>query len=66
MQDRQTYRSTLQHAVAIAGGRLFLAARMHVGVTRLRRWLEGREAIPDGVFLRAVDVIFDGYARKRH
>ncbi len=65
MPDRQTYRKTLKHAAAIAGGRLFLAARLRVGVAQLRRWLEGDETIPDVTFLHAVDVIFESYGVKK-
>lgn len=63
MKDQQTYRQTLRHALAIAGGPVFLAAQLNVGVAELTRWVHGEDAIPDGVFLHAVDVIESGYAR---
>lgn len=42
---------------------MFLAAQLNVGVAELTRWVHGEDAIPDGVFLHAVDVIESGYAR---
>ena len=64
MKYQDTYRQTLRHALAIAGGPAFLAAKLNVGVAELTRWLHGEDSFPDGAFLHAVDVIELGYARR--
>jgi len=56
--DRQeTYRNTLQYALAIAGSELNLSVRLKVTMSKLRIWLDGIEAVPDAAFLDAVDVV---------
>ena len=57
MEQGETYRSTLQYALAIAGSELVLAARLRVPVAVLRGWLAGVDPVPDRAFLDAVDLI---------
>ena len=57
MDQRETYRNTLQYALAIAGSELALAVRLRVTQAELTLWVDGREPVPDTVFLKAVDVI---------
>ena len=57
MDQRETYRQTLQYALSIAGSELALAARLKVTPGKLKNWLSGIEAVPDQAFLDAVDVI---------
>jgi len=57
MSTREPYRNTLTYALALVGGRYELAARLNVGVQVLDNWLSGIEAVPDRVFMAAVDVI---------
>jgi len=57
MSTRDTYRNTLTHAFAIAGGEIALAALMNVTVAQIENWLNGIDDIPDRVFLDAVDVV---------
>lgn len=61
MASQQTYQHTLRHAVALVGGDSYLAARLHVRLSNLRRWLRGADSIPDLVFLQAIDIIVDAY-----
>lgn len=52
-----TYRATLQYAVAIAGGISQLAEHLKVTQPQLENWIAGVGDIPDRTFLAAVDVI---------
>jgi hypothetical protein len=57
MPQRETYRKTLEQAAAIAGGELNLSVRLKVPMSILQNWLAGSDAVPDDVFLAAVDLI---------
>ncbi len=57
---RNRYTETLYCAAATIGGTDRLAAFLNVPRARLFRWLAGEEALPDQVFLDALDVIADG------
>ena len=57
MDQVETYRSTLQYALVLAGSELALSVRLRVPLGTLRNWLEGIEPIPDRAFLDAVDVV---------
>jgi len=57
VEQRATYRNTLQYALAIAGSELALSARLGATISLVKRWLNGTEPIPDSAFLDAVDVI---------
>lgn len=57
MDRRETYRTTLQYAVGIAGSELALAVRLKVAVGLLENWLHGIDEAPANAFLSAVDVI---------
>ena len=47
----------LQAACEIAGGEDALAERLGIGPTLLARFISGRRTLPDGLLLKAVDVI---------
>jgi hypothetical protein len=57
MDERETYRATLQYAVEIAGSEPALAARLNVPLGLLKNWLDGIAEAPTSAFLDAVDVI---------
>ena len=57
MAQRETYRKTLQHALAVAGGEFNLSVRLKVPATKLRDWLSGVAPVPDQAFLDAVDLL---------
>jgi hypothetical protein len=48
---------TLQRAAQALGGSDALAVELGVSPRQLDRWLAGEEAVPDDIFLRAVDLI---------
>ena len=48
---------TLHRACLIVGGARALAHQLSVSVAQVERWLTGGEPVPDGVFLRAVDIV---------
>jgi hypothetical protein len=50
---------TLRRAARLLGGVDALARKLKVSTWRLEAWLNGQEAVPDDVFLRAVDLIED-------
>jgi hypothetical protein len=51
------YARTLERAAVLVGGMDQLARHLHVTPSHLARWLAGKEPVPPGVFLRAVDLI---------
>jgi hypothetical protein len=51
------YLRALQRAAELAGGPAALAVRLNMPVTRIERWLEGREPVPVPVFLETVDLL---------
>ena len=55
----QTGREVLSRAARKAGGLEQLSAQLGVSVRVLTYWLAGHEAVPDAVFIRALDVILD-------
>jgi DNA-binding transcriptional regulator YdaS (Cro superfamily) len=57
VDHRETYRTTLQYAVAIAGSEFALAIRLRVPLGLLQNWLNGVSEAPASAFLGAVDVI---------
>lgn len=57
MDHRETYRTTLQYAVAIAGSELALSVHLRVTIGVLQNWLNGIAEAPPSAFLDAVDVI---------
>ena len=60
MDVRNRYTETLACAAATIGGVGRLAEFLNVPRSRLTRWLAGEEALPNEVFLEALDVIADG------
>jgi hypothetical protein len=60
MDVRNRYTETLSCAAATMGGNDRLAQFLNVSRKRLNRWLAGEEALPNQVFLDALDVIADG------
>ena len=60
MDVRNRYTETLYCAAATIGGTTRLAKFLNVSPARLFRWLAGEEALPDQVFLDALDVIAAG------
>jgi len=63
--DQQTrYATAIHRAEEVLGGRARVAAFFGVPAEKIQAWLDGGEAAPLEVFLRALDVIADGpYAR---
>jgi hypothetical protein len=57
VDHRETYRTTLQYAVAIAGSELALSVQLKVTIGELQNWLNGVSDAPTSAFLNAVDVI---------
>jgi len=49
--------NVLKAAADIVGGSKELAERLEIGERLLVRFMEGRRAVPDGVLLRAVDIV---------
>jgi len=65
MGDREPYRDTLTYAVALVGGKRQLVARLNIRIQLLDNWLCGVEAVPDHVFMAAVDVIVESSREAR-
>jgi len=59
----RTYRSTLTHAISVAGEEA-LARRLRVPVAQLILWISGAEPVPGDIFLAAVDVVQAGARQK--
>ena len=59
MDKRELYRDTLSHALAIARSERALAEYLGVTPLQLEHWLSGADAVPDQVFLAAVDMAID-------
>jgi hypothetical protein len=57
MEHGETYRLTLEYALAIVGGELALSVRMKVSLAMLENWRNGISPVPDRAFLDAVDII---------
>lgn len=57
MERGETYRRTLEYALAIAGSELALSLRMKISPGILKNWLSGIAEITDRAFLDAVDII---------
>ena len=54
----------LERAQEIAGGRSALRNVLRASESELRSWMESRAKLPDGVFLKVVDLIYqDDVAR---
>jgi len=49
--------NVLKATADIVGGSKELAERLGIGERLLVRFMEGRRAVPDGVLLRAVDIV---------
>jgi hypothetical protein len=62
MSRRETYRTTLTYALAIAGSEARLAELLKIKVPMLVNWMVGVEPVPDDVFLKAVDVVLTATA----
>lgn len=57
---------TLHRACVIVGGAGALAERLGVALADVERWLTGEEAVPENVFLDAVEVVLlhaEGFGR---
>ena len=52
-----TYIRALHHACLVLGGLPQLASHLQVSEDALRTWLEGREELPESIFLAAVEII---------
>ncbi|HYG56429.1 MAG TPA: hypothetical protein VD965_14125 [Burkholderiales bacterium] len=55
--DQGLYRRALGNAVKLAGGEEELRKYLDVPETTLSAWLEGKQPIPESVFLKAVDLL---------
>ncbi len=56
----------LQRAAAIVGGEDELRAALQAQPDTFERWKDGREEMPQEVFLRIVDIIVDTEVRSLH
>ena len=65
MNDREPHRNALRYALALVGGKHELAARLNVSIPTLDNWLCGVEAVPDHIFMAAVDVIVESSREAR-
>jgi hypothetical protein len=63
-KNKHIYIRTLHDACLIVGGEHELAGYLGVEVRDIVRWLAGIGRPPDAVFLRCVDLIERGRARK--
>jgi DNA-binding transcriptional regulator YdaS (Cro superfamily) len=52
-----TYVRALHHACLVVGGVAQLASHLKVSEYAVNTWLEGREELPETIFLAAVEVI---------
>jgi hypothetical protein len=52
----------LQRAAGILGGTQELCAYLQVPAEEMRRWIDGGDAPPAGIFLRVVDLIVEASA----
>ena len=59
MNTIATGREVLARAARKAGGLEQLSARLGISVRVLTYYLAGHEAVPDPIFIRALDVILD-------
>ena len=57
MDDQGRYRETLRTALALLGNEGTLAAYLRVSSQTLSGWLSGREPVPLGAYLDALDVV---------
>lgn len=64
MPGRRVYIRTLQRALRIIGDEAALAELLWVSVSTLRRYLSGEIRLPDDVFLKAADIVFNDAWRK--
>ena len=55
----------LRAAADIVGGMDALAERLEIGQRLLGRFMEGSRALPDGVLLRAVDIVLENQRAPR-
>jgi hypothetical protein len=53
------YSRTLQKAAELLGGRAKLCRHLRVPSEDLQKWIDDKAVPPQGIFLRAVDVIID-------
>ena len=60
MATQKAARQVLARAAATLGGSEALAARLEVSARVLKLYLEGHQAIPDSLLLRAIDLIGEG------
>jgi DNA-binding transcriptional regulator YiaG len=56
-QNSHIYIKTLHTACLLLGGEHKLADYLGVSAERVEAWLNGREMLPDAVFLRCVDLV---------
>lgn len=49
----------LKRAAEICGGYVPLAAHLGVSEFKVRSWLERKASLPDGVFLKAADIVLE-------
>jgi len=59
MRPNPLYAACVQRAAALAGGYAALGARLGVPPRAVERWACGREAVPERVFLRLVDILLE-------
>jgi hypothetical protein len=59
MQSNPLYAECIVRAAILLGGYGALGARIGVAPGLLERWAEGRSTVPESVFLKVVDILFE-------
>ena len=57
MGTRDTHLKTLMRACVLVGGEAELARKLEAPEWRVKQWLSGEAAMPETVFLQAVDMV---------
>ena len=60
MVPREAARLVLERAAEKCGGVDGLSRRLGIHARVLKMCIEGREAVPDPLYLKAVDIVMDG------
>jgi hypothetical protein len=59
LNRRLVYRHVVRRAVEICGDKRTLAVLLNVTVDQITSWVGGRTALPDHIYPRVMDILFD-------
>ena len=62
MSVDNAYTRTIQRAIAMIGSAEQLAAQLGASVAEVEAWTVGLEDPPPGIFLKAIDIIAQGWS----